>query len=475
MANDFASRFRFIANALAGDGPFRPVVVTDGLGRSTTAGASYLVRYPRESEDKFARRNEIAFYASPLSQACTRFVGYLSTKAPERELPHDLYAAMADDIDGKGNAIDVFLQQFAVNAKARGSMLLLVDMPGLLADSLGDQISARVAPYWTAIAPEQVTDYAVDDDGKFDFIEFSGNWKRPSDGARVSCTWRFDRDGWSAYDREKKPLDAGIHGLGECPVLSFTESGDFPHFGPFSAIADLAKRLFNLDSELDEILRAQTFSLLTMQVPDNTTDAQKLTTAQTAGETIGTSNLVVHSGSTPAFIAPSDGPAMVYLKRIETLRGQINEIGLNVATINQQESGIAMQMRFAAINGELARFASRMQDLELRAWALSAKWLGLDIRPAIAWPHDFNLADVSNELQILADMQASAMPQTVIIEQQKRIVNAQFGFSDPQRLDEMVSAVEDPAHEPALPGNVVPIQDKNAEVRSAIVKALNGS
>ena len=49
----------------------------------------------------------------------------------------------------------------------------------------------------------------------------------------------------------------------------------------------MARRLFNSESELDEILRSQTFSLLHMQVPDGTSDDQKLAAAKVAGETIG--------------------------------------------------------------------------------------------------------------------------------------------------------------------------------------------
>ncbi|MBP8101491.1 MAG: hypothetical protein KAY54_06345 [Burkholderiaceae bacterium] len=475
MPNASAERFQFIAYALRGDGPFRPVVSNDGMGNATMSGYSYLVRYPRESVAKYNRRNEIAFYSSPLAQACGRFSGYLASQAVVREIPNPLFQAIADNVDGKGNSIDVFLTQFTVQAKARGSMLLLVDMPPATARTLAEQMATRAVPYWSAIKPESVTDYAIGDDGKFDYVEFSGDYTR-EDGSRVACTWHFDREGWSAHDTEKKPLDADQHGLGECPVLIFTEGGDFPFFGSFAAIADISKRIFNADSELDEILRSQTFSLLTMQVPEASTDAQKLSAAQVAGETIGTSNLMVHSGSTPAFIAPQDGPARIYLDRIKDLRQQIDEVGLNVATVNQQESGIAMQMRFAAINGELAYFSTRMEDLERRAWELSRRWLGLSQEPVVQWPRDFNIADVEQELRILSEMQASNMPAPVIAEQQRRIVAVQFGGLDPERKDEIMQAIDEPMLEPAQGENVVPLRpDTNAGLREAVIRAVGGS
>jgi hypothetical protein len=476
MQPTFVSRFQFIAHALNGDGPFRPSVSVNGLNQATVSGASYLVSYPRESDAKFARRNEIAFYASPLARACSRFVGYLSMRPPVRDLPNPLYSTIAENVDGRGNSIDVFLRQFSVDAKARGAMLLLVDMPRETVSSLAEQLRMRAVPYWTAIKPENVTDYQVGDDGKFDFVEFTGNISTGEDGQRSPCTWRFDRSEWKACDKDGEALAEGQHALGECPVLIFTEGGDFPNFGPFAAIADLARRLFNLDSELDEILRAQTFSLLTMQVPDGSTDEQKLSAAKVAGETIGTSNLMVHSGSTPAFIAPPDGPARVYLDRIKSINQQIDEIGLNVATVNQQESGIAMSMRFQAINGELSAFSERMEDLERRAWDMSRRWLGLTQEPTIRWSRDYNLADVQIELGILSEMQATNMPREVIVEQQHRITAVQFAGLDVERQDAIAEAIDEQLMEPEMPANVVPLRpDPNAELRAAVVRTLEAS
>ena len=450
MPNPSATRFRFIGHALEGTGPFRPVVTPTGSGTALSFnGETALVRYPREGEQKFARRNEIAFYASPVARLCSRFAGYIGAKPPTRDLGHDLFRRMAQDIDGKGNALDVWLASFMVQAKARGSMLLQVDMAQQTAPTLAQQLAMRRVPYWMAIAPEQVTDCRLGDDGRFDFVEYEGEFDKP-DGERVPCTWRFDRQAWAAFDREKKPLGGEPHPLGECPVLIFTEQGDFPCFGPFAALADLSRRLFNAESELDEILRGQTFSLMHLQVPDGSTDEQKLAAAKVAGETVGTANLLVHTGSTPpGFIAPPDGPAKIYLDRVTQLRGEIAEVGLDVATIGQQESGLAMRMRFAAINAELAKFAGRMEDLERRAWDLSRRWLAMQSAPTVQWPRDYQLADVEQELRVLADMQAAGMPAEVIAEQQRRIVAVQFGGLDTERMDEITRAIDERVMEPA--------------------------
>lgn len=440
MKNLAAHRFQFIGHALRGDGPFRPVVTYNPDGTAIAIGQSYLIQYPRESKEKYARRNEVAFYTAPLAGVVSHFAGFLATKPVFRDIPNELYKAIEEDADGKGNNIDVFWQEFIFNAKARGSMLLLVDMPAVRPDSLSAQINNRLVPFWTPILPELVTDFELGDDGKFNFVKFAGFFEKEN-GEKVRCEWAFDRESWRCEETDGTVLSSGEHPLGECPVLIFTEGGDFPHFGPFAPIADMSRRLFNLESELDEILRSQTFSLLTMQVPENSTDAARLQAAQVAGQTIGISNLLVHSGSTPSFIAPPDGPARIYMERIKDLRSQIDQIGLQVSILDNYQSGIALQMRFQTINAELSKFAARMEDLERRAWDLSARWLGMSMVPSINWSHDFNMSDVEKELTILNEMRTNAMPQTVIAEQQKKIVNLQFMGADQDEQDRILASI----------------------------------
>ncbi len=448
MADADLSRFRFIAQAMRGDGPFRPVVVDDVPPAQTA-----LVRYPRESDARFARRNAVAWFASPLRRAVSRFVGHLSSRSPLRDFPHELFAAIADDADAQGNSLDVFWSDFATEAAARGSMLLLVDMPAAMPESLAAQVERRVVPYLAAIAPETVTEYQIGDDGRFDFVEFSGVYFPGPESDPIAVVWHYDRLGWWARETKNDSIVAGgDHPLGECPVLIFTESGAFPSFGRFSPIADVSRRLFNLQSERDEILRSQTFSLLTMQVPEESTDEQKMAAAAVVGQTIGTSNLMVHSGSTPAFIAPPDGPAATYTAVIAELRAEIAEIGLDVTGSASAESGVALQMRFHELNGALAAFAGRLEDLERRVWEISRRWLGMTSAPRVVWPRDFAIADVGKELEILDSMRVGAMPDEIVREQERRVVQVQFSGVDPDRLDAMVSAIDERAQERAPAG-----------------------
>ena len=428
---NYQARFQFIRHALDESGGFD----------STNKEGSYLIRYPRESEEKYLRRLEVAWYVNDLLPAASRFAGHLALNPPDRKFPTVAYEAMAKDVDGMGTPVDGFFHEFAKQAKAFGSMLLLVDGPAEAAANQGDQLQRRLFPRLRSISPERVTEYVLGDDGKFDSVSFKGRCLH--DGKTVDCVWTFTRTSWQAVGSDGGgALSSGTFSLGECPVLIFTEQGTFPCFGPFSTIASLSKRLYNLHSELDEILRGQTFSLLTYQVPPDQAHAFKESAGKIA-ETIGTHNMLMHNGDTPAFIAPPDGPAKIYLERIEKIEAKIAEISMAVEMPQGQESGITMKYRYQALNAALSEFAGRMADLEARAWDLTAKWFRQAAKPEAGYKGSYMLADVVEEMSILQQMQTGGMPRKALAEQMKRIVSIQFSGLSQERLDEINAEIDE--------------------------------
>jgi hypothetical protein len=422
------ARFRFLADALHGTGGFRPSVSHDASGVAILSGSSYLVQYPREGAEKYARRNEVAWYANDLRSACARFAGYLAKRPPQRQTDNPLLSAFIDDCNWRGDALDVFWGAFTVEAKARGSMLLLVEMPRDTGASVADQLARRAVPYLVPIMPEDLVAIATDDRGLVDFCEIHG---------ADSLIRGWDANEWWVRKGEQR-TEQGEHGLGVCPVLAFAES-EFPREGEFSQIADLSRRLFNLHSELDEILRAQTFSLLTYQIPP---DQAGLLDVATVAAQIGTHNMLIHGGATPAFIAPPDGPATIYLARIAAMEEQIKRIGHNIEPSSQkQESGVALTLRFQALNSALAHWASRMSDLELRVWDLVTRWLGLPFESvSVSWDDDYAIADITAELEKLGAMQLSGFSEATLTAKRQQIVSLDLAGLGDEELSALLDA-----------------------------------
>jgi hypothetical protein len=425
------ARYQFIAAALNGNGVFRPGVSADHV--SSTA----LIKYPRESEAKFARRNEVAWYENHLRAACQRFIGYIAKKPPLRMIGNPLLEAFADDCDWRGNSLDVFWQHFMIDAKARGAMLLLVEGPANEAATLADQMDSRAVPYLVPILPESVLKYETDWRGQISLVEINTTWQ----GKPAVKGWDTTR--WWVRIGEKIMAE-DEHNLGLCPVVAFSESGNFPHVGDFAQIADISKRLFNARSELDEILRAQTFSLLVMNYDAAIPGARD--SLESAVAQIGTSNALVTPGTTAEFIAPPSGPADIYLKTIAQLEAAIDRVGLNIEipAENNQQSGVALTIRFQALNGALTSFARQMEDFERRVWAVACRWLDLPLeRVTVEWSKDYALADLKQELETLGAMQLSAFPDAAVRQQQKQIANLVFATASPDTQQEIIDAIDE--------------------------------
>lgn len=442
------SRFEFIRDALEGTGGFKPGVEFDAAGKPISVpGLSFLTQYPRESNERFARRNHVAWYSSDLRSACERYVGYLSKKPPARTIESPLLKLMADDCDWRGNAIDVFWQEFAVNAKARGTMLLLVDMPRTLPGNQREQVDRRAVPYLVQIAPENVARYKLNERGRIIEIRIRDKIVQ-SDSRTIDVERVWTDKEWAVYQGGVK-LEGEEHKLGVCPVIFFSESGRFMSDGEFSQIADLSRVLFNRRSELDEILRSQTFSLLNYHVPP---DMASSFDAAKVSEAIGTHNMLLYHGNPPDYTAPSDGPASTYMSVIEVIEQKIRDVSMVSMPSDVSESGVALTLKFQALNSSLSKFARRMEDLERQVWDLASRWLRAENRVQTSWAKEYGIADPAREMEVLQAMQAAQFPKEAITAKMKQVAALEFSSLQAEEMDTIINAIEQADHErPAAP------------------------
>jgi len=377
--------YKFIDEAYRGSGGF-----SDG---------SYIDKFPRESDEKYTERKKIAYYSNLFVSKVNRYVGYLFKTAPIRTSSNRLIRTIFDDIDNRGNSIDVFMSSFAKNAKALGSNLVLIDMPKDMPTNLKEQIDSRSLPYLVEIKPHRVVKYKLDKYGKFEYIAYSDtidNSTYTNDDIS-EVTRYFDKSMWRVL-KDDKVIEQGEHNLGICPVISFGENGVFPDSGEFNQIAYLQKRYYNLESELDEILRGQTFSMLTVNA-DSPSDLELKLSTDNA--------LVYGTGMTrPSFIAPDGASTHAYKDKIENIIDNINKISYDLSTNGSKESGIALDIKFQGLNGSLSNFAMRLEDFEIRVFDVICRYLGINNDITIDYPKVFSIVDVEKEITILSDIKA---------------------------------------------------------------------
>ena len=420
---------KFLADALHGRGGF--------------ADGSYLIKYPREGDKKYERRKEIAWYSNPMSQACNRFVGFIKKRPVTRDISGEFLEQFAKDCSWRGDSIGGFWSRFMMEAKARGGMVLLVEMPKKLPKDKASQVKERAFPYLVPINPEDIEDYRLDERGQLAMLEMPGEDKN---GKPVIRGWDDQR--WY-IKREGKKIDGGDHGLGRCPAIAFSETGKFMEPGQFAPIAHLSKRLYNMQSELDELLRSQTFSLLTYPVdPQELSNFVQGDDVKAVAETIGTENMIVHgAGAQPGFLSPDATPTEAYYKAIDMIMRRIDEVSLNVQPPQQQESGIAMQLRFQLLNASLSSFAARMQDFENLMWDIVIAWLKSSGTASSTWATDYSLADMQTEISTLQQMQMAGAPDSYIKEKMKQLVSLDLGSSNQELISQINSEIDEMEHD----------------------------
>lgn len=478
-ANHARQRFTFLSEALDGTGGFAPLVAWESQSVSTrdqagntiwatrrvpkVASPSHLVPHARESAERYAARCALATYENHLRAACEQFVSYLQRRKPMRDIGGSpLAALLVQDADMGGKPLDAFMASLALELRARGSMLVLMDMPDTERPaSMLEQIERRAVPYLRMIRPEDVCAFELDDEtGAFRTVTIS--CMEEVAGKPQQCERTWDMAGWSLRFGERV-LARGEHPFGMCPVMHITESGrPYPCVGKYAQIADLSLSLYNARSELSDLMRGQGFGVLAVQVPP---EAAHNYDAPGAAATIGVHSMLLYPGEAPRFISPEAAPAQTYLAVIEQLTRSVARVSLadEQDPNGTPESGLARRMRFERLNADLAGFSAQLQALERRIWRMFATALGVQNVVTVEWPTDFNLVDSAAELDILSMMQATGFPQAALAVKRAAIAAAEFDGADEDQKAAVLQAIEEQAQElPAQAPELMPDAEDDA-------------
>jgi len=444
------SRYKFLQDTLDGSNGYYT--------------GEYITRFPRESKVKYESRKELAWYINYLKPACTKFIGYLNKKPPEHEIKHPLIESFLADCDWKQNSLSIWISDFYTEVKAKGVGLALVEMPNFQPTSLENQLAQRFFPYLVAIKPEDVKSYVLNNMGQLDSVTIETSMLLDGKSKLVIRGWNTS-SWWVELDG--KVIQEGEHNLGVCPVLPFSEAYNFPSVGVFAQIADISKRLYNLHSELDELLRAQTFSILTYQIP---ADQQSLLNPAELSEALGTDNMLIYSGtSAPSFIAAPAAPAETILKTIAALEQKIKDISMDIDfTGSGAESGTALTIRFQALNAALSSFARKGEDFERRLFDMVSRWLAIENSTTVSYSKTYEISDIVTEMTNLATYQSAGFPTEVIDAKKKQIINLDFSNLERDELQELIDSVDNADKEVGVLESRVAMLESNNPANNSV-------
>lgn len=411
-------------------------------GKGGFEDGSYLIKYPRESDDKFKRRKELAVYPNYVKKIVDTYISHLFKQSPIRETTPE-YEDFIQNVDKQGTYIDDFMRKAAKLSLIFGTVLVVVDRPRGKARTRLEEKQLGLLPYAVIRLPYEVEDIQLDKYGNISRIVF-----KESEFYRsfTSNEWIISKD-----KEGKQIIDSGSHELGIVPVVPVRWTDTVLPFDVFapSFIQDIAQinfDLYNAISELREILRNITFPVLTLPIRDETT------ANQLSKLTIGTENFIPYNpegGGKPDFIAPPPEPAKIYLEYINFLISQMYKIvNLEFALGSQTgASGVALDFEFQQVNSLMSGMALHLEQAEYRIADIVARWNGeTGFDGKIEYDKDFSFRDLERELKNAMDALSLQISQTFDAELKKKMAREILGDyvdeSTLERIDKEVDGLE---------------------------------
>lgn len=477
-------RHRFLLDAYAGTGGFsggREKLETaswwgwgaDAYSNETIAIAmkttddrdvdSYLDRFEREDLEKFKRRASLAQYVNHVANVVDIPLSYFHRKEPKRELPDSL-SDWSENVSGDLDVLswdEVRMSIVDVRAVVLGWCPVLLWMPSVTsgeplsqaqAEALG--VRARVRPLF----PANLYEWETDDEGNFVWCKVGV--KRvvresafsPPEEIETIAVW--ERNRVSEFEIRKRENEepriareeVRSHSWGAVPIVVYRWKPvpDDPVRG-LSAIASssqMAKRLFNYLSELDEHIRSCVFAFLQVPVRDDTKVADIL-----AGNGGGI-GIPPTATRDVKWIAPPPEVATILENRIAETRTEIYRqarLDFTQATNGNGggvRSGVSRAFEFETANRTIADFAKRIARAEERMFRLVSRMVpsagGDPSAIRVTAIEKFSVEDMAamlEEFQLALDM---VLGKTATVELKKRVVSTML----PNLSPEQIAAIE---------------------------------
>ncbi|TAN71604.1 MAG: hypothetical protein EPN17_00940 [Methylobacter sp.] len=382
LYGDYKSTDRFLLDSYSGKGGY-----VTGL---------YLVRHPRETDDKFKRRRASAVYPNFTRKIIDVFMGFLWRQAPNREVD-ELYAAFMKNADGAGGKLDAVLSSYQRLAMILGTVYVIVDKAQQQGQSRADQ----ALPYLALRLKSQLVNEQKNAAGVWTRLTFSEIINDET------CYRTFTETAWLvSRDADGQDIiSQGTHPLGRVPVVRLHIAKPLNPTDSFSQswaydLAMLNWELFNVRSELRDLERSQTFAILSMPVV-NDVERERLTNL-----TISTENGLTYNpmgGGKPEFIAPPAEPAAHYMNRIEAVINDIYRVANLEFVGGVQQSGVALSFHFQEANSALRGMAEMCESAEHEIAGLVYAWQNQAFAGNIAYANDFNLTDLAQAISVALD------------------------------------------------------------------------
>ena len=353
-------------------------------GTGGFSDGTFLIAHPREWLDhtaetpnkpskKLLERRRLARYENWPATIITLLQGALFRTPPSRragteDAPHPI-TDWWENVDGLGTNLTTWLRRTWVPAAVFGQQVVLVDRPQHSATTAADVPPLFLRSY----TPLDVPDWLVDDMGRLVAVALRETAPRATFTGRISTEYvrEVAADGWRVRGTATpQVIEAqGQHDFaGAVPVvLLYTRRRALVPLVGYSLLGDpqLYVDGYNLTSEMRELLRKQTFSII--NVPLGTGDQQVTPQAAQAmiGESSGSANILFTPASAN-ILTPDNTNVTVYRSELsELVRAMFRASGLPWdADSRDAESAESRRIKREDLNQVLSLYAAELQEAE---------------------------------------------------------------------------------------------------------------
>jgi len=262
---------------------------------------SYLWPYPREGQNEFTERRDMARYHNYVETLVDLYVRFLWTQGVTRTSKDPQYDEWLQDVDGNGSDIDEVLRKLTAISLAGGHAGLLIDKEAKPAKG-PRRIDDTGKVYATLFTNLSITDWRFTRN-QLTAVKLLEKGPAPSLVAKQDAEVQnpvqyllWDEEGFARYDAAGEFVSAGVPDLGIVPLIILRPKPSQLNqmLGrPLIGNANIVRALFNRASEEDEVMRSGAFSWLAVEV-DAETDADMVKSS--LGSVIGTAKALVVKG-----------------------------------------------------------------------------------------------------------------------------------------------------------------------------------
>lgn len=364
-----------------------------------------------------------------------------------------------NDIDRQGSSIDEFRKSVSDMAQIHGHCFIITDSPKTDSELIVNrrqQIDLRAFPYFSLYSPKNLINWSLDENGfpywvlLREVYDANSNPVEFDKNAKQQCVYRlWTRDTWQIYDDKYELVDAGFHDLGKVPITCAFDkrSRKARNFLGISSIADIsliARDIYNLCSELRQILRDQTFAFLAIQGTSSEYSELELGT--------GKGLLYPEGREVPQYVSPSAENANTYFQKIDRQVAKIYQLakldsgGLS-ATVKDpgtvdNNSGVSKAWDFNQTNSSLSSKSSNLEDAEMDMWTNFALWQGKKFDGSVQYPTEFSISSLKDDLNEAEQMARLDLGTMFNLEIRKAIIKKKFPRKPEEEISKMENEVE---------------------------------